>query len=356
MGIVKSSFGVNKDGMEVNKYTLKNKNGMEVSFIDLGAVITNILVPDRNGVTDDVVLGYDEVAPYEVNMPSFGAPIGRYSNRISDAKFVLNGKEYRLDQNDSTNCLHGGFLRYNCCMYNVECKEGQEEDKIIFSRHSPDGEQGFPGNLDYSVTYTLDNDNGLMIGYNAVCDADTIVNFTNHSYFNLGKGGHRCADVLDQEVQIEADYYTPVNDILVPTGELKELAGTALDFREFKKLRDGIGKEDAYGNVVTGYDYNFVLRGDGKQGLRKAAQFQCKETGRLMEVYTCEPGLQIYTANDLDIDGCKDGAHYGHFCGACFESQNFPNAVNTEGFPDAVLKAGEKFESSTLFRFKILAG
>lgn len=242
MSIVKSKFGINKDGQEVTKYTLKNKNGMEVSFIDLGAVITNIIVPDRAGVFEDIALGYGEVAPYEVNMPSFGAPIGRYSNRISDAKFILNGKEYQLDQNDSTNCLHGGFQRYNCCMYSVKYEEFEEEDKIIFSRHSPDGEQGFPGSLDYSVTYILDDDDELIIGYQAVCDSDTIVNFTNHSYFNLGKGGHKCPDVLNQEVQIEADYYTPVNDILVPIGELKELAGTALDFRNLRNLRMALAK------------------------------------------------------------------------------------------------------------------
>ena len=153
-------------------------------------------------------------------------------------------------------------------------------------------------------------------------------------------------------MQIEADYYTPVNDILVPTGELKELAGTALDFREFKKLKDGIGKADAYGNIVTGYDYNFALRGDGKEGVKRAAQLRDSSTGRIMEMYTDLPGMQLFTANDMDIDNCKDGVHYGNFCGACFESQNFPNAVNTEGFPDAVLKAGEQFKSTTIFCFK----
>lgn len=352
MSITKSEFGIDKEGNEVTKYTLKNKNGMEVSFIDLGAVITNIIVPGRDGVFEDIALGYDETAPYEVNKPSFGAPIGRYANRVSNAKFILNGKEYKLDQNDETNCLHGGNFRYNCCMYSTVYEELEEEDKIIFSRHSPDGEQGLPGNFDYSVTYILDDDDELIIGYNAKCDQDTIVNFTNHTYFNLGKGGHRCTDVLDQEVQIEADYYTPVNDILVPTGELKELAGTALDFREFKKLRDGIGKEDAYGNVVKGYDYNFVLRNDGKDAIRRIAQFRDNSTGRIMEVFTDQPGMQLYTANDLDIDGCKDGVHYGNFCGACFETQNFPNAINTEGFPNAVLKAGEQYKSITVYRFK----
>jgi len=357
MAITKSRYGINKNGHEVTKYTLKNSSGMEVSFIDMGAVITSIIVPDRNGVFEDIVLGYDGVAPYEVNKPSFGAPIGRYSNRISGAKFVLNGKEYRLDQNDGTNCLHGGYLRYNYCMYEVKYEEGSGEDRISFSRHSPDGEQGFPGNLDFRITYILDKDNRLYITYHAVCDQDTIINVTNHSYFNLGNGGHKCKDVLGQEVKIEADYYTPVNDILIPTGEIKEIAGTALDFREFKKLGDGIGQKDASGNSITGYDYNFVLRedtGDSKSidGCRLAAQMRDTGTGRLMEVYTCEPGLQLYTAEDLDIEGCKDGMHYGNFCGACFESQNFPNSINTEGFPDTVLKAGEEFKSSTVFWFK----
>lgn len=352
MSIIKSEFGVNKDGNQVTKYTLKNNNGMEVSFIDLGAVITNIIVPDRDGVFDDIALGYDEVAQYEINMPSFGAPIGRYSNRISNARFVLNGKEYKLDQNDETNCLHSGFLRYSCCMYDVEYEEGLGEDKISFTRFSPDGEQGFPGNLTFTITYTLTDEDELIIRYYAVCDTDTIINVTNHSYFNLGKGGHKCPNVLEQEVQIEADYYTPVNDILVPTGEIKELAGTALDFREFKKLKDGIGKKDAEGNIVTEYDYNFVLRENDKGEIRKAAQFRDMSTGRLMEVYTCLPGLQIYTAGNLEEEGCKDGMNYKNFCGACFESQNFPNAINTEGFPNAILRAGEEFESTTIFRFK----
>ena len=353
MSIVKSDFGVNKNGDKVTKYTLKNKNGIQVSFIDIGAVITNIIVPDRDGVFEDIALGYDKPAPYEVNLPSFGAPIGRYSNRISNAKFMLNGKEYKLDANDNTNCLHGGKLRYNCCMYDVEYEEGEFEDKISFTRFSPDGEQGFPGNLTLTITYILDDDDELIINYYAVCDEDTIVNLTNHSYFNLGKGGHKCPDVLNQEVQIEADYYTPVNDVLVPSGEIKELAGTALDFREFKKLKDGIGKADAQGNIVTEYDYNFVLRksNDDKE-VRKVAQFRDTTTGRLLEVFTDQPGMQLYTAGTFDEDNCKDGMHYKNFCGACFETQNFPNAINTEGFPNAVLKAGDEYKSMTVFRFK----
>lgn len=352
MSIIKKKYGIGKNGTDVTEYTLKNKNGMEVSFIDLGATITNITVPDRDGVFEDVVLGFEDVASYEENSTFFGAFVGRFANRISNAKFVLNGTEYKLDQNDHTNCLHGGYSRYDYYMYDAECTESMDEDSISFKRCSPDGEQGFPGSLSLSVTYTLNDNDELIISYYAVCDKDTVINFTNHSFFNLGKGGHKCPDVLEQEVQIDADYYTPVDDILIPTGEIKELAGTALDFTKFKKLKDGIGMKDAEGNTITGYDHNFVLNGNGREGVRKAAQFRALDSGRIMEVFTDQPGMQLYTAETLDKDGGKDGMHYGNFGGACFETQNFPDAVNIENFPNAVLKAGEEFESVTVYRFK----
>lgn len=354
MSIIKNKYGISKTGADVTKYTLKNNNGMEVSFIDLGATITNIIVPDKDGVFEDVVLGFEDIASYEVNSTFFGVFVGRFANRISNAKFILNGKEYKLDQNDNTNCLHGGNSRYDYCMYTVECTEGMEEDSISFTRKSPDGEQGFPGNLDLTITYTLNDNDELVISYYAVCDKDTVVNFTNHSFFNLGKGGHKCKNVLEQEVQIDADCYTPVDDILIPTGEIKELAGTALDFKEFKKLKDGIGKKDAEGKTITGYDHNFVLNGNGDDGVRKVAQFKAADSGRIMEVFTDQPGMQLYTAETLDTDGGKDGMHYGNFGGACFETQNFPDAVNIEAFPDAVLRAGEEFKSTTVYRFKTL--
>lgn len=352
MSIIKNKYGVNKNGKDVTKYTLKNNNGMKVSFIDLGATITNIIVPDKSGIFEDVVLGFDDVASYEVNSNFFGVFVGRVANRISGAKFVLNGKEYSLDQNDNTNCLHGGYQRYDYHMYDVECKEGTDGDSISFARLSPDGEQGFPGNLDLTITYTLNNNDELVISYHAVCDRDTVINFTNHSFFNLGKGGHKCHDVLEQEVQIDASCYTPVDDILIPTGEIKNLAGTALDFTEFKKIKDGIGMKDAEGRTVTGYDHNFVLNGDGGASVRRVAQFRAADSGRIMEVFTDQPGMQLYTAKTLDVDGGKDGIHYGNFGGACFETQNFPDSVNIDSFPDSVLRAGKEFESVTIYRFK----
>ncbi len=353
MSISKSKFGVTKEGKEVTKYTLKNTNGLEVSFIDLGGVITNIMMPDKDGNVDDIVLGYDKVSDYEVNMPSFGAPIGRYANRVSNASFSLNGKEYKLDMNDNTNCLHGGNTRYNRMMYDVETDSVENGDSITFSRLSPDGEQGLPGNLTVAITYTLNDQNELMVDYYAVGDADTIVNMTNHSYFNLGKGGHRCKDVLDQEVTIYADNYTPVNDILIPTGEIKSVENTALDFRKGKKIRDGLGAFDKDEKTVTEYDHNFVLNGDKICDVAKAAQFICEDTGRMLEVYTDQPGMQLYTAGTLTVENAKDGMSYGNFSGACFETQNFPNAINTEGFPNAVLKAGEEYSTTTVFRFSV---
>lgn len=354
MSISKIKFGVTANGDEVTKYTLKNNNGIEVSFIDLGSVITNLMMPDKDGNIDDIVLGYDTVAEYEVNMPSFGAPLGRYANRVSNAIFTLNGKEYKLDKNESTNCLHGGNTRYNRMMYNAETDVVENGDSITFSRLSPDGEQGFPGNLTVAITYTLNDDNELMIDYYAVGDEDTIVNMTNHSYFNLGKGGHKCKDILDQEITIYADNYTPVNDILVPTGEIKSVEGTALDFRNGKPVREGLGAYDKDEKTVTEYDHNFVLNGDDVCDVAKAAQFVCKETGRMMEVYTDQPGLQLYTAGGLTTENSKDGINYANFCGACFESQNFPNAINTKGFPNAVLKAGDEYTTTTVFRFSII--
>ena len=354
MSISKSKFGITKDGNEVTKFTLKNINGIEVSFIDLGGVITNIMMPDKDGVVDDIVLGYDNVSDYEINMPSFGAPLGRYANRISNAAFTLNGKEYKLDMNDNTNCLHGGDTRYNRMMYEVEIGTVENGDSITFTRLSPDGEQGMPGNLTVAITYTLNDQNELMVDYYAVGDADTIVNMTNHSYFNLGKGGHKCKNVLDQKVTIYADNYTPVSDILVPTGEIKSVENTALDFREGKCIREGLGDYDKDVKTVTEYDHNFVLNGDDVCGVAKAAKFECSETGRIMEVYTDQPGLQLYTAGTLTTNNSKDGMNYENFCGACFESQNFPNAINTEGFPNAVLKAGEEYNTTTVFRFDII--
>ncbi len=349
MSITKSLFGTTKDGAQVTLYTMKNQNGYEVRITDLGAVMVNLFVPDRDGNVEDVVLGFDNVSQYESNGPSFGAPVGRVANRISGAKVTINGKEYKLDKNNGENCLHSGFLRINQLMYEAECLEEEGQDAIVFSRVSPDMEQNLPGNLDMSITYRLTDTNDLVMEYYAVSDKDTVINLTNHSYFNLGKGGHICKDVLDHEVQIMADCYTPTFEDLIPTGELLDVKGTPMDFREMKRVGDDIHADYNAIRFAKGYDVNFALRNTSGE-VELAAVCQCPETGRRMEVYTDLQGLQLYTANTLDSDG-KCGARYGHYAGICFETQYFPNACNTPGFPSNIFKAGEEYSNVTVFRF-----
>lgn len=353
MSIRQEKFGMTKEKQTVTKYTLQNRNGMEVSLLDFGAVIYEIMAPDKDGNFENIVLGFDNVADYEVNTPAFGAVLGRYANRISNAAFTLNGKEYKLEQNDETNCLHGGSLRFEHFMYQAECQEGAEECSVSFTRLSKDMEQGFPGNLMVTVTYTLNDANELLLEYYAVSDEDTIVNMTNHCYFNIGPGGHRCKDVLSQELQIFADAYTPVNDLLVPTGEIRSVEGTALDFREVHIIGERIGEAREDDSIVEGYDHNFVLN-HAKGEIAKAAVYCDKVSGRIMEVFTDCPGLQVYSSVMLDEPNGREGIHYGVSNGICFETQNFPNAVNIDSFPNAVLRAGEEYETATVFRFDTL--
>lgn len=353
MSIETEEFGVTKSGDQVTRYILTNHNGMKVAFLDLGAVVQSIMVTDKEGKLEDVVLGYDTVAGYEVNVPSFGAPVGRCANRISDGKFVLNGKTYTLDQNDDTNCLHGGYKRYNHCMYQVECIPGEISDSIAFSRLSPDGEQGFPGNLSLTITYTWNDANELMIEYQAICDEDTVLNLTNHSYFNIGPGGHAGENVLKQEVKIAADQYNPIGDKRLPTGEFVPVAGTMMDFTHFHPIGDHIGADDPEAGTLSGYDHNYVLKEHQPGEVIKAAAIRDPRNGRMLEVYTDMPGVQFYIAKELVESGGKEGVTYGNYGGACFESQNFPNGINQEQFPAPVLQAGVEYESTTVYRFSI---
>ena len=302
MGIEKENYGVTKEGKQVTKYTLTNGQGASVSFLDYGAVIQSIIVPDKDGKLEDVVLGYDTLSGYESNVPSFGSPVGRCANRISNACFVLNGKEYPLDNNDATNCLHGGFLRYNYLMYDAECATSQDDASVSFSRVSPDGEQGFPGNLTLTITYTWNDANELMIEYNAVSDADTILNITNHSYFNIGCGGQAAGDVLGAQVQIASAKYTPINEKRLPTGEICDVAGTAMDFREFHDIGSRIGEDDANAQTVSGYDHNYILPGNPGE-ICYAAAVRDPESRRIVEVFTDMPGVQLYTAKELVEQG-----------------------------------------------------
>ena len=348
MGIEKENYGVTKEGKQVTKYTLTNGQGASVSFLDYGAVIQSFIVPDKDGKLEDVVLGYDTLSGYESNVPSFGSPVGRCANRISNACFVLNGKEYPLDNNDATNCLHGGFLRYNYLMYDAECATSQDDASVSFSRVSPDGEQGFPGNLTLTITYTWNDANELMIEYNAVSDADTILNITNHSYFNLA--GHDVGSICDEKMMIDADAFTELGQGSICTGKVIPVEGTPMDFRTARRVGDHI--DDAWPQLTLagGYDHNWVLNTEfGK--VQKFAQVEDEKAGRTMEVYTDLPGVQFYAGNFIDPQTGKDGASYGKRCALCLETQYFPNSINIPSFLQPVVEAGEAYHSVTIYKF-----
>ena len=351
MGITKKSFGKTSQNEAASLYILENKNGMKAVFTDYGANLVELWVPDKNGKLADVVLGYDNVKMYENNAPGYGSFIGRCANRTANASCEISGKKYPLEANDGTNNLHSGSKSYNKYMYEAETFEEDGELSIEFSRLSPDMEQGFPGNLDITVTYTLTDENELAIEYLAVSDKDTVVNFTNHSYFNLA--GHDSGSVLKQEVWIDANEFTPTSNILIPTGEFRDVTGTPMDFRERKAL--GLEIDAAYEplQIAGGYDHNFVLNNTGEEAELVASLYD-RESGRLMEVFTDMPGMQLYCGNFIDgKEVGKKGRVYQRRDGVCFETQFFPNAINTPEFKSSFLKAYEEFESMTVYRFSV---
>ncbi len=339
----KELFGRLKDGTEVYKYTITNKNNVKIQATDLGACITNIYTPDRDGEFCDVVLGYDTAEQYEVNVPSFGALVGRYANRISGAGFTVDGKRYELDKNNGENCLHSGFDRYNLHMYEAEVGVSDKGEFMRFKRLSPDGEQGFPGNFNYSVTYTLSEDNELIIDYEGISDKDTPVNITNHSYFNIGKKGEATGTILNDEIKIFSNKITVNGSNILPTGEVRDITGTGYDFSDFSVVGENLNDE------VVEYDTNYVFENDGK--VKLMAMYRSPESGRLMEVYSDLPGVQLYNARSLCDKNGKNGVTYGSSSAICFESQHTPNAVNMPEFESPVIKANEPFKSTTIYKF-----
>ena len=352
MGIVKSDFGKTKDGKQAFLYTLTNKNGMVVKVSELGAVLVEVHVPDRDGVFEDVVLGYDNVAQYEVNKPSFGGLVGRHANRIAKASFTLNGVTYSLEQNSGQNNLHSGSFGYQRRLWKGEIKEDGENSCVEFSFYSPDMDQGFPGNLEVKVAYTLTDKNALQLSYYAVSDADTILNLTNHAYFNLA--GHASGDVLSQMVWIDADYFTETDAESIPTGVLLPVEGTAMDFRQKKRIGKEIFSEEKAIVLGNGYDHNWVLKTeDGKVSL--VAGMEDPKSGRGMRVYTDMPGLQFYTGNFLNgTEVGKGGVRYIRRSGACFETQYFPDSMHHKNFRQAILKAGETYRAEAVFEFYVM--
>lgn len=348
MAVHKSVYGTFPDGRVMHGFTLTNGSGMKAVVSDYGADLLELWVPDKNGGLTDVVLGLAKPEDYEENGPAFGAVVGRHANRIAGASFVLNGKEYRLAANNGPNNLHSKPGSYYQRFWEAETGEDEEGSYVELSLVSPDGDQGYPGTLQVTVTYTLTEENSLILTYHMVSDQDTIANMTNHSYFNLS--GHDSGSVLDQYVTIYADAVTASDSQLIPTGEIRPVQGTPLDFTVRKQIGRDIHADDEQIRNGGGFDHNFVLGNTGEMGL--AAVMESEKTGIVMEVSTDLPGMQLYTANSTEIEG-KNGAHYLPFCGACFETQFYPDSVHHDNFPSCVLKAGEEFESHTVFHFEV---
>lgn len=342
MEITCRNYGTTRDGSLVLEYRLTNKNGYAVTILDYGCTITSICVP-ANGKKLDVCLGYDTIGEYEQNDGYLGAVVGRHANRIAAGRFTLNGQEYALARNDNGNHLHGGARGFDKYVWSSRVAE----EGLTFSRLSPDGEEGYPGNLKVRVTYALTEENELSISYYAETDADTVINLTNHAYFNLS--GHDSGLVYDQLLQIFADSFTENDTTCLPTGRLISVKESApFDFTQPKCIGLDIDADDVNLKNGSGYDHNFVLRGDG---LKKAARVSSDKTGVAMEIYTTLPGLQFYSANFLTPRAGKNGAQYGLRQAYCLETQLFPNAMACENFPSPVLRAGETFEHRTIYKF-----
>lgn len=342
-------FGKARDGQLVYKYSLVNANGCRCSLLSYGAAIQELVVPDRDGCMADVVLGFDDLAGYEgTDNPYFGAVIGRHCNRIEDASFTLDGKTYQLARNDGRNHLHGGPGGFAHVVFEGKVIAEGEEPAVAFSYFSPDNEEGYPGNLTTIVTYTLTRDNGLKIDYDAVADKITVINLTNHAYFNLA--GHDKGSIIDHVVCIEADNYTVANEESLPNGTIASVKGTALDFTEAKAIGRDIGADEEQLRFGNGYDHNYVLR-QSTGALKRCATVYEPDSGRVMTVYTTLPGLQLYSGNMMKSVKGKGGATYDRRHGLCLETQFFPNSLRHSNFLSPIFKAGEHFRHSTLYTF-----
>lgn len=351
MKLEKQPFGTTEDGTAIDRYTLSNANGMKVQITNYGGIVTSILVPDKNGKLADVVLGYNNLAGYLKNNPYFGCIVGRYGNRIARGKFKIDDKEYSLATNNGPNHLHGGIKGFDKVVWTAKEIRSQENVGLELSYRSNDGEEGYPGNLAVTVAYTLTNDNALRIDYQATTDQPTICNLTNHSYFNLKDAG--ATPILDHELLLDADYFTPVDSTLIPTGKLQPVEGTPFDFRTPTAIGARIDAEDEQIRFGRGYDHNFVLNGQPGT-LRRVGKLSEPTSGRVLEVWTTEPGIQFYSGNFLDgsITG-KNGTVYQFRHGLCLETQHYPDSPNQPDFPTTILKPGEKYQTTTIYKFSI---
>jgi aldose 1-epimerase len=347
-GITSKPYGKTSSGTPLTLYTLTNSRGVEATITNYGGIVVSLKTPDSKGVMGDVVLGFDSVDPYLGQHPNFGTLVGRYGNRIGKAKFSIDGKEYTLAKNNGENSLHGGVQNFGKAVWTAKEVARKDGPALELTYVSKDMEEGFPGTLTATVVYTLTNDNALKIEYRATTDKPTVVNLTNHSYFNLaGKG-----DILNHQLMLAADRFTPVDAGLIPTGELKPVEGTPFDFRKPTAIGARINAADDQIKVGGGYDHNFVVNGGKVATPRLIARVSEPTTGRWMEVLSTEPGVQFYTGNFLDgtIKG-KGGQTYAKRAGFCLETQHFPDSPNKPAFPTTLLKPGATYQTTTIYKF-----
>jgi aldose 1-epimerase len=342
-------YGKTREGQAVDLYVLINANGMQAAITNYGGIVVSLTAPDRNGKFADIALGFDKLDDYLAGHPYFGAIIGRYGNRIGKGTFTLDGKKYDLATNNGANHLHGGIKGFDKVVWKAEPAKSEHGQALKLSYVSKDGEEGYPGNLNVTVTYTLTDKNELRMDYHAATDKATPVNLTNHSYFNLA--GHGNGDILGHELQINADRFTPVDAGLIPTGELRSVQGTPFDFRQPVAIGKRINQDDEQLRLGKGYDHNFVLNRKGPE-LSLAARATESASGRVLEVYTTEPGVQFYCGNFLDGSNVgKGGKVYKHRYGFCLETQHFPDSPNKPSFPSTILRPGGEYKTTTVYRF-----
>ena len=348
--VTEAPFGNLPDGTPIEIYTLKNGNGMEVRICTYGGIVVSLTAPDRNGQFADVVLGYDNLDGYVTNSPYFGALVGRYGNRIAKGKFTLDGKTYTLATNNNENHLHGGLKGFDKVVWKAREVKSALGPAVEFSYVSKDGEEGYPGTLTVKVVYALTADNGLRLDFTATTDKATVLNLTQHSYFNLAGQGN--GDILGHEVVIKADAFTPVDSTLIPTGEIRPVKGTPFDFTKPHAIGERINQPDEQLKFGGGYDHNWVLNKGLDKRFSLVATATEPKSGRVLEVWTTEPGLQFYSGNFLDgtITG-KDGKVYKHRYGFCMEPQHYPDSPNHPMFPSVVLRPGETYTHTMMFKF-----
>ena len=344
--VVSKPFGETKDGQKVDLYTLVNAKGVKVEIATYGATVINLITPDRDGKPADIALGFKTLEPYFTKSPYFGSTIGRYANRIAKGEFSLDGTSYKLKKNNGPNALHGGLKGFDKRVWKAEILKS-EVPAVRFSLHSPDGEEGYPGTMEATVTYTLTDGNDLKMDYTANTDKKTVVNLTNHTYFNLA--GPKSKSILEHQLTIPASRYTPVDATLIPTGELKPVEGTVMDFRK----STAIGKRiKAVGGDPIGYDHNYVLDAKLFKTLKLNAEVSDPKSGRVLQVFSDQPGVQFYSGNFLDgtLTG-KAGTAYPQYSGFCLEPQHFPDSPNQPKFPSVVLKPGQTYHAHIVFHF-----